>query len=192
MKSSLIALVLAAATPFAASAADGISYSYADANYIKTNDTNNGGDAEGWSVKGSQALLPNLHVFAGFNRQETDLGKVDVEKWNIGAGYNLELAPAVDLVVRGAYQKLDVKHGPSFDGYTIEAGVRAAYGKHVEVYGLAGYEDYSKRHGIDLGDDVYGRLGAVVKITKNWGIDGELKLNGDGEKEWSVGPRFTW
>ena len=26
----------------------------------------------------------------------------------------------------------------------------------------------------------------------NWGINGDLKMDRHGDKEWSVGPRFSW
>ena len=36
------------------------------------------------------------------------------------------------------------------------------------------------------------RLGGQVKLNQNWGLNGELKMNRDGDKEYTVGPRFSW
>ena len=46
MKTSLIALGLLAALPFAASATDGLSYNYVEGGYVNTDAK--GGDADGW------------------------------------------------------------------------------------------------------------------------------------------------
>ena len=190
MKMSLIALALASALPFAASAAENLSYNYAEGNYVKTDA--DGGKADGWGVKGSYGVLPNMHVFGEFNQQEVDATKQDVDQWRVGVGYNVEIAPSTDFVARAAYNKFDAKHGLDFNGYSAKAGVRTAFGQHAEVYALAGYEDYSKKHGISPEGEWYGRLGAQVKLNQNWGINGDIKMNRDGDKEWSVGPRFSW
>ena len=73
-----------------------------------------------------------------------------------------------------------------------EAGIRTAFGQHAEVYAMAGYEDYSKKHGVNPDGQFYGRLGGQVKLNQNWGINGDIKMDRHGDKEWSVGPRFSW
>ena len=70
MKKSLLALTLLAALPFAASAADGVSYNYVEGGYMAT-DTDSG-DADGWAINGSGAIAPNFHVFGGYAGQKTD------------------------------------------------------------------------------------------------------------------------
>jgi hypothetical protein len=57
---------------------------------------------------------------------------------------------------------------------------------------MAGYEDYSKKHGVNPDGQFYGRLGGQVKLNQNWGINGDIKMDRHGDKEWSVGPRFSW
>ncbi|MGE8213297.1 Ax21 family protein [Stenotrophomonas sp.] len=192
MKSSLIALALVAALPFAASAADGLSYNYVEGDYAKTDAA--GGDADGWGLKGSYAFHPNFHAFGEYTRQETDLNKVDLDQWRVGAGFNKEIAPSTDFVARVAYEKFDPKHvkAADFEGYSAEAGIRTAFGKHAEVYAMAGYEDFSKKHGVNPEGEFYGRLGGQVKLNQNWGINGDIKMNRDGDKQWTVGPRFSW
>ncbi|MGO4555578.1 Ax21 family protein, partial [Stenotrophomonas sp. 2YAF22] len=91
MKNSLLALGLLAALPFAASAADGLSYNYVEGGYVNTDAK--GGDADGWGVKGSVAVHPNFHIFGDYSKQETDTFKNDVDQWRIGAGYNYGIAP---------------------------------------------------------------------------------------------------
>ncbi|MGE8213413.1 MULTISPECIES: Ax21 family protein [unclassified Stenotrophomonas] len=190
MKTSLIALGLLAALPFAASAADGLSYNYVEGGYVNTDAK--GGDADGWAVKGSVAVHPNFHVFGEYNAQETDTFKADVDQWRLGVGYNYTVAPNTDLLARAAYQRLDLEYGPKFNGYSAEVGVRTAFTPNFEGYALAGYEDFSKKRGYNPDGEFYGRVGATGKFNANWGLTGEVKLAKAGDKEWFVGPRFTW
>ena len=190
MKTSLLALGLIAALPFAASAADGLSYNYAEGGYVNTDAQ--GGYADGWAVKGSVAVAPNFHIFGDYTSQELNRGNADVDQWRAGVGYNYGIAPTTDLVARVAYQKFDPKHGLDFNGYSTEVGVRTAFTPMIEGYALAGYEDFSKKHGINPDGEFYGRVGAQAKFTPNWGLSGEVKLAKGGDKEWFVGPRFTW
>jgi hypothetical protein len=119
MKNTVIALGLAAIVPFAASAADGrLSYNYVEGGYVATD--SKGGDADGFGIKGSLAVHPNYHVFADYTGQETDLGKVDVDQWRIGAGYNRGISQNTDLVARAAYQKFDPQYGYDFNGVSAE------------------------------------------------------------------------
>ncbi|MBN8800525.1 MAG: Ax21 family protein [Stenotrophomonas acidaminiphila] len=191
MKTSLIALALAAALPFAASAADTLSYNYVEGDYVKTDIS--GPDADGWALNGSWAFHPNFHVFGDFTQQEIDHSNARFDQWRIGAGYNRAIAPGTDLVARVAYQKFDPHHSRlDLDGYNAEVGLRNAFGEHVEVYAFAGYQDYTRTHGVNPDGAFYGRLGGQVKLNRNWGINGDLKMDRHGDKEWSVGPRFSW
>ena len=192
MKRSLLALTLLAALPFAASAAEGVSYNYVEAGYVGTN--TDAGDADGFAINGSGAIAPNFHIFGGYSGQKTDdfnvagvnFEGVDVDQWRAGLGYNHEISPAADLVTRIAYEKAEVQGGGSADGYSVEAGVRGALMPNFEGYALAGYED-----GDEFDGDFYGRVGAQVKFNPTWGISGDVKFS-DGDTQFFVGPRFTF
>ena len=190
MKTSLIALALVAALPFSASAAENLSYNYAEGNYQRS-DTD-AGKNEGWGAKGSYGVLPNMHVFGDYSQRNVDNSNKNIDQWRLGVGYNVEIAPSTDFVARAAYNRAEQRDGLGFNGFSTEAGIRTAFGEHVEVYALAGYEDYSKKRGINPESELYGRLGGQVKLNQNWGVSGDLKMDRDGNKEWSVGPRFSW
>ena len=180
----IAALALAAALPFAASAADGISYTYVEGGYAATN--TDSGDADGWALKGSAALTPNFHLFGDFSNQDISDSNVDFDQWRVGVGYNRQVSQHADLVTRVAYEKFDAGAGADYDGYSVEAGVRGAMTPMLEGYAMAGYEDGDQYDG-----DFYGRLGAQVKFTPNWGVAGDVKVS-DGDTQWFVGPRLTW
>jgi len=193
MKRSLLALTLLAALPFAASAAEGLSYNYVEGGYVATN--TDGDDADGWGINGSGAITDNFHVFGGYTFQKTDdvtfggvrFDGLDVDQWRVGLGYNHPVAANTDLLARVAYENYDVDgFNDSLDGYSAEVGVRSALAPNFEGYAMAGYEDRENFDG-----DFYGRLGAQVKFNQNWGVSGDVKV-ADGDTQWFVGPRLTF
>ena len=186
MKRSLIALSLAAALPFAASAADGVSYNYIEGGYAASNPGDGLPDADGFGVRASMAFHPDFHVFGDYTNQEFDNTGVDADQWRLGLGYNRGISPRTDLLARVAYEKVDFGSLGDSDGWSVEAGARSALTGNLEGYALAGYEDGDRIDG-----DFYGRLGATVKFNRNWGLNGDVKFS-DGDTAWFVGPRFTW
>ncbi len=183
------ALALACALPFAASAAEGISYNYVQGGYSHIN---SGTNAKGWAINGSTAVSPNFHVFAGYNSAKTEnsgLGRVTLDQWELGAGYNTAISAKTDFVGTLAYQRADVSLGrfsENVDGYAAEAGVRAALAPMLEGYAMAGYEDGDNYNG-----DAYGRIGAQVKFNDNWGVATNVKF-ASGDTQWFIGPRLSW
>lgn len=184
MKKSLLALSLLAALPFAASAAEGVSYNYVDAGYVATN-LKDLPDADGWGLGGSAAIAPNFHLFGNYATQEVDGTDFDIDTWRLGVGYNHEISKNADLVTRVAYERAE-SDVVDLDGYSVEVGVRGSLAPKFEGYAMAGYED-----GSDYDGDFYGRLGAQVKFSPNWGLTGDVKF-AENDTQWFVGPRFTF
>lgn len=187
MKRTLLALTLLAALPFAASAAEGVSYNYVQGGYVAT-EGDGAADADGFGIDGSVAVHENFHLFGGYSSQEVDVNTIydDIDQWKLGVGYNYGITDKADLVTRVAYEKLDAGSNLDFDGYSAEVGVRGALGSKFEAYAMAGYEDYEQFDG-----DFYGRVGAQVKFNDSWGVSGDVKF-ADGDAQWFVGPRFSW
>lgn len=185
MKRFAIALALAAALPFAASAADGINYNYVEGGYAYTH--TDAGNADGWGLKGSVAVHPNVHLFADYTKQDIKHTSADFDQWRIGGGYNTEIGKNTDVVANVAYEKIDAGHGIKAEGYSVEGGVRSMLGPNIEGYALLGYQD-----GHDFDGDAYGRLGAVAKFTPNWAVAADVKLVNGGDRQWFIGPRFSW
>ena len=184
MKKSLLALTLLVAAPFAASAAEGVSYNYVQGGYAATN--TDGADADGWGLDGSVAIAPNFHLFGNYASQEIDNTSFDFDQLRLGVGYNREISPKADLVTRVAYEKFDAGRLADYTGWSAEVGVRGALHRNFEGYVMAGYEDGDHYDG-----EFYGRLGAQAKFNRNWGVSGDVKFV-DGDTQWFVGPRFSW
>lgn len=192
--SKLAALTLMAALPFAASAAEGVSYTYVEGGYAAT--ATDGNDADGFAINGSGAIAPNFHIFGGYSNQEIEDTNIDFDQWRVGLGYNHEISPRADLVTRVAYEKFDA--GQDFfgndleaDGYSVEAGIRGSLAPNFEGYALAGFEDGEDFDGNDREGDFYGRLGAQVKFNPTWGLTGDVKF-ADGDTQYFIGPRITF
>ena len=183
----LAALALVASVPFAASAQDagsGLSYNYAQGGYVSTN--TDAGDADGWGVGGSVAVHPNVHLFGNYAKQDIDNTNLDFDQWRAGVGFNTSISPKADFVANVAYEKYDFGQGYDADGYSAEAGVRAALAPKFEGYAMLGYED-----GNDFDGDAYGRLGGTVKFNQTWGVNADVKF-ADGDTQYFVGPRISW
>lgn len=185
MKRFTIALALAAALPFAASAADGINYNYVQGGYVSTH--TNPGSADGWGLEGSVAVHPNVHLFASYSNQDIKHTNVDFDQWRVGGGYNTQIGKRTDFVANVAYEKIDAGQGIKAEGYSLEGGVRSMLASNIEGYALLGYQD-----GHDFDGDAYGRMGATAKFTPNWAVDANVKLINGGERQWFIGPRFSW
>ena len=183
MKKSLLALTLLAAAPFAASAAEGVSYNYVEGGYAASKIS--GPDADGWAIGGSGAIAPNFHVFGNYNSQKIDNTSFNIDNWRLGVGYNHEIGPKTDLLTRVAYERYETDV-QNFNGYSVEAGVRSGLTQNWEGYVLAGYED-----GSDFDGDFYGRIGTQVKFNPNWSVSGEVKF-ANGDAQYFVGPRYTF
>ena len=184
-KKSLLALTLLAALPFAASAAEGLSYNYVEGGYVATN--SDLADADGWGLNGSGAISDNFHIFGGYTAQETEDFDVGIDQWRVGLGYNHPIASNTDLLARVAYENYEVDgFNVDVDGYSAEVGVRSALTPNFEGYALAGYED-----GDEFDGDFYGRVGAQVKFNQSWGITGDVKF-ADGDTQYFVGPRLSF
>lgn len=183
MKRNLITLALLAALPFAANAGD-LNYNYVEAGYSLINSTP---DADGLTANGSYAITENIHAFGGYSKFNLDNTPVDLDIWNIGLGYNYGLAANTDLLVRASYEKANFDHGfANPDGWYGETGVRSLVADNLEGWALVGYEDTEGSNG-----DVYGKLGAQVKLNNSWGLVGEVKfINGD--QQYFIGPRFSF
>ena len=194
MKRSLLCLALLAALPLAAVAAP-MSYSYVEAGWMKS-DT--GGDADGWAANGSWAFHENFHVFGGYADQNVDdIYGSDFDQYQVGLGYHLSVNERVDFVSRVAWRRADFGHSDavlamfpgaesSADGYTFEAGVRAAPAPMFETEVALVYGDLDYDNG-----EFYVRLGAQVKFGQAWGVAGDVKLVG-GDTQYFLGPRLSW
>ena len=196
MKYRLLAVLLAAAVVAPVAEARELSYSYLEGGYARTN-LDGFSDPDGWLVGGSVALGSRFHLFGSYSQQDlrTDLLldpqadpvriDLDVDHWNIGFGYNHALGDRADLVLRLAYEKLDIELFDS-EAVSLEVGVRGLLGERFEGWAMAGYAD--AKHG---SGDAYARLGAQYRFNRAWGLVADARIS-DGDSSVFFGPRFSF
>lgn len=220
-----VALALPAASAFAQMPAPstGVSWSYFDFGYQRfAPDTDALDDSNGFAIRGSGAINENWHVFLGWNRGKIEGAGVvtdgtnaglatvddDLDRFNIGIGYNLPVAATTDLFARVGYERLssigfDVVPDAappgtpsiegkvdSLDGYSVEVGVRSAFTPRFEAGASVRYVSY---------DDPDARVGDVAvsglrvlddsttslllygqyKFGGGWGVVGEADINSE-------------
>ena len=181
MKRSLIALVLAAAVPFAAQADDKLSYSYIEADYVNLDS-----DADGFGVRGSIEFADSgFYAFGSWNALEADDFDVDVDTYDLGLGYAHSLGENLDLIGEAAYVNVDVE-GFDADGWRASVGLRGSFSPNFEGLVKANFVD-----GDDVDGDFTGTLGAQYKFNPTWGITGEVEI-GDGGETYLMGVRASF
>jgi hypothetical protein len=175
MTRTLIALALAAALPLSAAAAER-SYTYVEGTYNSID-----GDIDGFGVRGSVEFADS-GVYALGNYQNYSENGADVDFWELGLGYALNLSDNVDLIAEAAHTDLDI-----VDGYRVSAGIRGNFTENLEGLLKANYRD------VDVfGDDFSATAGLMYKISPTWGVTGEVEFDDQDGEIYTVGVRASF
>ncbi len=168
--------------------AAGLSYSYADAGYQRTN--GDPVDFDGGLVDASFGVFEYVALRAGFLRAKTDGfpgDTPDLTEFRAGARGHYTIVKNLDVFgdVLGFNAKLNGNKTTSTDiGIIYEAGVR--YLMHKRFEANASY----KRVGGGLNKD-FGTVGAVFKMTRAFSLSARAELNSD-VKNYFAGIRFNF
>lgn len=176
-------LVLAAA-PLAAMA-DGMSYSYVEADYVDV-DVDDGPSGDGFGLRGSVGFLDNLFAFVDYVDASVD--DIDIENISVGVGGHYPIASDVDAVGRIGYTETDLSAGPfsaSDDGYLLSLGLRGRMSQ-FEAEGHVVYTDLS-----DGGDET------AFEVTGRWNFTDMFSAGlsyrmGDDANVLYAGVRLSW
>lgn len=189
----LVAAVLALA-PFAATQAEGISYTYADLGYVTTDLDGVSKDLDGFLLRGSLEVADNWFVYARYVDESVTFSGVDVDfqQFGVGGGYAWSFAENMDLYGRVGYARAEADtHGGGFggmnvddDGYELGVGIRARPLDPFELEGSVNYVDLS-----DSGDDTSLGVAARWFITDNLALAVEGEFGDDAD---SYGIGFRW
>lgn len=215
MRKSLILAALLATAPFAASAAEGLSYNYVEAGWTRMSVDIGSDDIHhtGGYIRGSWKIANPTYVFASFTTVSKDysyyysdgsyeLYDVSADMPEIGIGYIHEMTDRIDFTADIAY--LRVKGELDWYGYDNNVeyratgedhlnlgratmGVRGKPSPRTEAWLKAGYID-----GSDLAEGEFiGTFGVQVNVTPNWGIIGEGQYI-DDVTQLSFGVRYSF
>ena len=150
-------------------------------------------DADGDSIGAelSFEVGESFFVFAGYGVADLDDdfgNSADVDSWNAGLGYHMDLSESVDLVTSLAYEYVDISV-PGFgsaddNGIGLGLGLRVAASESFELNAGINYVDYS-----DGGDDTSFGVGALYNFNDTFsaGISGDF---GDDVNVYTIGGRF--
>lgn len=178
------ALLPAALYGAAVQAAENLSYSYLEVEYVFGDELDvdvsgvSDRDVDGVRFKGSAALTDNLFVWGSNAALDLDLpggGNTSIDVQSIGVGTNYTLIPGVNqLDVWGgvSYERIDPA-GSVADGYGLSAGLRWKALEALELNAFGSYREYDDFDFLLAGEDsdgwVYG-IGAVYSITPQLGL----------------------
>jgi len=187
MKRTLFALALAAALPMTAQA-DELSYSYIQGGYSSA--SVDGGNFDGFGVKGSVAFNDSFYGFAGYDSGSDH--SVDLNQTTIGAGWHS--AGDTQWFVEASYlnNEIDFGGGSNSDdnGYAVAGGVRAKVSDKFELNAKLNYTDVG-----DFGDGFGAGVGALFSFNDTWGIYGSYDYSDRGNfnlDTWGVGVRASF
>ena len=176
-----------------------ISYTYVDIGYVNMDADDVLGvdvDGDGWGVRGSAAIHPNIHLIGGYSGIGLD-DDIDLTAWDVGIGYNYSVADNTSLFATVAYVDGEAEKG-SFseddNGYALGAGVRymlvtdfirASVLDGIEFQGGIDYVDLG-----DIGDDTSLSAGVLFHVNSFLGI-GIGGSWGSDVNSYVAGLRFT-
>jgi len=155
----------------AAALADGVSYSYIQANYQEIDIDFGGGadaDGDGFAVAGSAEIGENWFIFANYSTFDLE-SVVDYTTLDVGAGYHSDVSAKTDWYATFGYAEAEVEaqgFGSADDsGFGVSLGLRSMMSESLELYGNIAYTD--------LGDGADGTaIGAGLWYT----VSGNLAL----------------
>ena len=188
---SVTSLVAAAALLPVIAQADGFSYSYLEGAYINTDVDQFNEDIDGFALRGSYELTPNVFLFGSYSDQSTSVFGTDIglESFELGAGYAWPLSKTLDLYGKLGYVHANIDTpGPDVDddGYTLAGGIRGRFAEDFELEGSLNYVDLS-----DWGDDTSLGLAARYFFTPQFavGVEGDF---GDDANTYGVNVRWNF
>ena len=181
---TLIGGLLLAVAPLAAMA-DGMNYSYVEADYVDL-DVDNGPSGDGFGVRGSVGFANNWFAFADYVDASVDV--IDIENIAVGLGGHFPINDTLDVVGRVGYTETDLSSGPfsaSDDGYLLTAGVRGQMSQ-FEMEGHVVYTDLS-----DGGDETAFEFAGRWNFTDMFSAGVAYRI-GDDANVLFAGVRLSW
>lgn len=178
-------LILCAALPVAAYAADGsFNYNYANGGYVSESPSG-GSSLNGLGVDGSYTFTPNWHVFAGYSH--LTCCSISENNFNLGAGYHMDLTNQLGLFVEGEFLRFNAT-GTSANGWGVDGGVRFAINSQFEVDGFVSHTDVNTNPSNT--ENTIGVRG-LFNINQQWSVFASYSNNSDFNT-FQAGVRFYY
>jgi hypothetical protein len=208
------------ALPGASFAAEGLSYTYLEADYLNLDvdafgdegdfldDFDNG---SGFLAEGSFAITENWFVFGNWSETDADTGftndqdvfipgNTDVERINLGGGFALPLAERMDFLARAGYTDIDFgdfdfagSGDTDLDNLDADStdGWFADAGVRAQILDRLEGSAALRYTDLDTGDD-FGVVGNLMfELTPSWGLNLTAEV-GDEFASYGAGIRYSF
>ncbi|MBX5463682.1 MAG: outer membrane beta-barrel protein [Steroidobacteraceae bacterium] len=189
-KAITVATLAALGLTGTAFAADNLSYSYVELNYLNTELDDLDVEGDGFGVAGSLAFTPNLHGFASYGTQDVDDFDGDVDQIELGIGGNWPVSDKLDVIATVSYVDLELDGPGNFDlddnGFALGGALR---GRVTDVLELRGGIKYMELD--ELGDDTSLNLGARYYVTPMFALGADVSFS-DDVTTWVLGARLDF
>ncbi|HEV2110770.1 MAG TPA: outer membrane beta-barrel protein [Gammaproteobacteria bacterium] len=135
-RTSLLIVILAAAAPFAAQAAepDQFRYTYVEGGYLSENPSGGGSDLTGVLVDGSYELQPNWRI-SGLFSNASCCGITD-NRYAAAVGYFTGINDKIDFIADLSFLDQHVTNNGSHSGWGVDGGLRFMVAPKFELDGL--------------------------------------------------------
>lgn len=189
MKTSILALALAATLPLSAQASE-LKYNYVELGYNQTNTS--GLSLHGYDFKGSAGFGDNFFGTASY-QHGSDNG-LDLNETTVGLGFRNAVSDKADFNASVSYVRDNVDLGGlgsnSENGYRVAAGMRGLLTDKFEGNFNVNYTDVN-----NFGNGVGAGIGALVHLNDTWGISTGYdysKRDSGHLNTWNLGVRASF
>lgn len=189
--------------------AAGVSYNYAELNYIVDEDIEVSAsgfgsakdDGDGFNLNGSFAIDQDFFVNGGYSDVNLDDSDLDLSNLNLGIGARNNISETLDAFGVLSYEKFEVEDPSGSDtdedGFGVAGGLRGLLVPNFELNGQVKYTDVGDLDGVSF------KLGGLYSFLPNWAVNadystGDLEGDEDGVKvkldidEFRVGLRYIF
>lgn len=142
-------------------------------------------DGDGIKIGGSYQIADNVHTFGSY--QTLDFNGIDLNAFEIGAGYMTSIAPSTDFVARIAYINGEVETGignVDDSGFSLAAGFRRMLRPDVEARAFINHVDLDESGGetsLELAGDYFFNDQFAAGLSLEFG---------DDATSWTIGGRY--
>ncbi|MFO7305402.1 MAG: outer membrane beta-barrel protein [Gammaproteobacteria bacterium] len=190
MRKGLVFASIAAMGMFGSALADSsFEYSFVELGYVNTELDDSNIDGDGFQLRGSLEVTGNLHVFTQYSHVDMD-ANIDVNDFEVGAGYAWPVSPNLDVVGTLSYLKteIDVPRGRDIDddGFGLGIGLRGRVHPQIELTAGLKHVDYD-----DSGDNTFFNVGGRYFFTKAFAAGIDVTFDDDATT-WYVGGRWSF
>lgn len=182
-----------------AALADGLSYNYLQAGYVKVEPEEGDIDADGWAGRVSGLVSEVAYVFASYSNVETDdftdgffgTGSLESETITAGLGFRGSIAPSTDFNAEVAYVHAEISGNGDFagseddNGFALGAGLRHLFAPQFEGGLSVDYVDVFDE------DDTSFTVSGLFHVTPQFSIGAAYSISDDADG-WTAGVRFNF